>query len=70
MDEDGTMARGPQSVLRQHALKLVTISDLIKHRMRNERLVGRSSRPISPPASAFPHPCLRGSIDGQHTSRS
>jgi 3,4-dihydroxy 2-butanone 4-phosphate synthase/GTP cyclohydrolase II len=41
MDEDGTMARGPrlEAFCRQHGLKLVTIKDLIQHRMRTERLV-------------------------------
>src|SRR5207245_4628858 len=41
MDEDGTMARGPrlEAFCRQHDLKMVTIKDLIQHRMRTERLV-------------------------------
>jgi 3,4-dihydroxy 2-butanone 4-phosphate synthase/GTP cyclohydrolase II len=41
MDEDGTMARGPrlEAFCRQHGLRLVTIKDLIQHRMRTERLV-------------------------------
>jgi 3,4-dihydroxy 2-butanone 4-phosphate synthase/GTP cyclohydrolase II len=41
MDEDGTMARGPRLVefCRRHGLRLVTIKDLISHRMRTERLV-------------------------------
>ncbi|HET7747704.1 MAG TPA: bifunctional 3,4-dihydroxy-2-butanone-4-phosphate synthase/GTP cyclohydrolase II [Vicinamibacteria bacterium] len=41
MDEDGTMARGERLVAfcRAHGLKLVTITDLIAHRMRTERLV-------------------------------
>jgi 3,4-dihydroxy 2-butanone 4-phosphate synthase/GTP cyclohydrolase II len=41
MDEDGTMARGPrlEAFCRQHGLKMVTIKDLIQHRMRTERLV-------------------------------
>ena len=41
MDEDGTMARGPrlEAFCREHGLKLVTIKDLIQHRMRTERLV-------------------------------
>jgi 3,4-dihydroxy 2-butanone 4-phosphate synthase / GTP cyclohydrolase II len=41
MDEDGTMARGArlQAFCREQGLKLVTIKDLIQHRMRTERLV-------------------------------
>src|SRR5437899_1362578 len=40
MNEDGTMARGPrlEAFCRQHDLKMVTIKDLIQHRMRTERL--------------------------------
>src|SRR3990172_2154787 len=43
MNEDGTMARVPQLVefARNHRLKIVTIKDLIKYRMRNESLVQR-----------------------------
>ena len=43
MNEDGTMARVPQLVefARNHGLKIVTIKDLIKYRMRNESLVQR-----------------------------
>jgi 3,4-dihydroxy 2-butanone 4-phosphate synthase / GTP cyclohydrolase II len=41
MDDDGTMARGPrlEAFCRQHGLRLITIKDLIQHRMRHERLV-------------------------------
>ncbi len=41
MDEDGTMARGPslEAFCARHGLKMVTIKDLIQHRMRTERLV-------------------------------
>ncbi|MBI4680252.1 MAG: 3,4-dihydroxy-2-butanone-4-phosphate synthase, partial [Nitrospirae bacterium] len=41
MNEDGTMARVPQLVefAHKHGLKIVTIKDLIKYRMRNESLV-------------------------------
>src|SRR4030065_1430909 len=43
MNEDGTMARVPQLVefAHKHGLKIVTIKDLIKYRMRNESLVQR-----------------------------
>ncbi|MBF0330028.1 MAG: bifunctional 3,4-dihydroxy-2-butanone-4-phosphate synthase/GTP cyclohydrolase II [Nitrospirae bacterium] len=43
MDDDGTMARMPQLVefAKKHHLKIITVKDLIKYRMRNERLVKR-----------------------------
>ena len=43
MNDDGTMARVPQlrRFARRHKLPMITIADLIKYRMRNERLVRR-----------------------------
>jgi len=43
MNDDGTMARVPELMefARRHNLKIVTIKDLIKYRMRTERLVKR-----------------------------
>ena len=43
MNEDGTMARVPEltKFARKHKLLMITIADLIKHRMRTERLVKR-----------------------------
>ncbi len=43
MDEDGTMARLPQLVefARTHGLKLVSIADLIKYRLRHEKMITR-----------------------------
>ncbi len=43
MDEDGTMARVPQLMefARAHGIKIVTVKDLIQHRMRTERFVRR-----------------------------
>jgi len=45
MNEDGTMARRPQlqEFARRHALKIGTIADLIRHRLRTERTVVRVS---------------------------
>jgi len=50
MNADGSMARVPQlSVFaREHGLKMLTIADLIRHRMRNERLVERVASPDLP----------------------
>ena len=43
MNDDGTMARVPELVefCRQHNLKLLTIADLIRHRMQHERHMHR-----------------------------
>ena len=43
MNEDGTMARVPQlsRFARRHGLPMITIADLIKFRIRNDRLVKR-----------------------------
>jgi 3,4-dihydroxy 2-butanone 4-phosphate synthase / GTP cyclohydrolase II len=45
MNEDGSMARRPQlqQFARHHALKIGTITDLIRHRLRTERSVERLS---------------------------
>jgi 3,4-dihydroxy 2-butanone 4-phosphate synthase/GTP cyclohydrolase II len=43
MNDDGTMARRPQlhEFARRHGLRIGTIADLIRHRLRNERSVER-----------------------------
>src|SRR5512140_3759254 len=43
MNDDGTMARVPQLArfVRRHGLLMITVADLIKYRMQNERLVRR-----------------------------
>jgi 3,4-dihydroxy 2-butanone 4-phosphate synthase / GTP cyclohydrolase II len=43
MNDDGTMARRPEleAFARQHNLKIGTIADLIRHRLRNERSIDR-----------------------------
>src|SRR5690348_2969929 len=45
MNDDGSMARRPQlqEFARMHGLKIGTIADLIRHRLRNERTVVRIS---------------------------
>jgi len=45
MKEDGTMARLPDLVefARAHGLKIITIADLIRYRLRKERLVERTA---------------------------
>jgi len=50
MNEDGTMARVPDLVkfCTRHGLALVTVADLIRHRMKTERLVRRIASPNLP----------------------
>ena len=50
MNEDGTMARLPDLVAfsKQHGIRMITVADLISHRMRNERLVSRVAQPSLP----------------------
>ena len=50
MNEDGTMARVPQlrEFARAHGLRIVTIADLIRYRLRHERLVRRVAQPRLP----------------------
>ena len=50
MNDDGSMARTEQlaAVAERHGLKMVTIADLIRYRMRTERLVQRVASPDLP----------------------
>src|SRR6204780_3403754 len=50
MNEDGTMARLPQlaEFCRTHGLKLLTVAELIRYRMRNERYVRRVAETALP----------------------
>jgi len=56
MNDDGTMARRPQleAFARQHGLRMGTIRDLIRHRLRNERSVERiAERTVNTPHGEF-----------------
>jgi 3,4-dihydroxy 2-butanone 4-phosphate synthase/GTP cyclohydrolase II len=69
MDEDGTMARGPrlEAFCRQHGLKMVTIKDLIHHRMRTERLVRKIVEADMPTSyGPFRIHAFESLIDRQH----
>jgi 3,4-dihydroxy 2-butanone 4-phosphate synthase/GTP cyclohydrolase II len=69
MDEDGTMARGPrlEAFCREHGLKLVTIKDLIQHRMRTERLVRKIVETDLPTGyGPFRIHAFESGIDRQH----
>jgi 3,4-dihydroxy 2-butanone 4-phosphate synthase/GTP cyclohydrolase II len=50
MNDDGTMARLPQlaEFCREHGLKLLTVAELIRYRMRNERYVRRVAEAALP----------------------
>ncbi len=50
MNDDGSMARVPdlEAFARRHALPLLTVSDLISHRLRTETLVRRVAAPRIP----------------------
>jgi len=50
MNDDGTMARADQlrAVAKDHGLKMLTIAELIRYRMRHERLVERVASPDLP----------------------
>jgi len=50
MNDDGTMSRLPQLLefARKHGLKIVTVKDLIAHRMRKESLVKRAAVTVLP----------------------
>lgn len=50
MNEDGTMARLPQLVefARRHGLKMITIEDLIKYRLKTDKLVRRIAETALP----------------------
>ncbi len=52
MRSDGTMARMPdlEAFAEEHQLKILTVADLIAHRMRNERLVHRLAESELPTA--------------------
>ncbi|HKN47271.1 MAG TPA: GTP cyclohydrolase II, partial [Candidatus Polarisedimenticolia bacterium] len=50
MNEDGTMARIPDLMRfsRRHAIRMISVADLISYRMQHERLVKRVAQPILP----------------------
>ena len=52
MNEDGTMARVPDLVqfCETHGLKMVTVADLIRYRLQNERYIHRVAESVMPTA--------------------
>jgi 3,4-dihydroxy 2-butanone 4-phosphate synthase / GTP cyclohydrolase II len=69
MDEDGTMARVPalERFCRTHGIRLITIRDLIQHRMRHERLVRKIAAAALPTSyGGFQIHAFESLIDGEH----
>jgi 3,4-dihydroxy 2-butanone 4-phosphate synthase/GTP cyclohydrolase II len=69
MNEDGTMARVPQleQFCSTHGLRMITIKDLIGHRMRNERLVRKIAEANLPTRyGAFRIHAYESLIDREH----
>ncbi|MFQ5778097.1 MAG: 3,4-dihydroxy-2-butanone-4-phosphate synthase [Terriglobia bacterium] len=50
MNDDGTMARAPElaAFCRRHSLKMITVADLIRYRLRTERTVHRIAESLLP----------------------
>ena len=50
MNDDGTMARVPELDVfrRQHAMKMITVADLIRYRLRTERYIHRVGEALLP----------------------
>jgi 3,4-dihydroxy 2-butanone 4-phosphate synthase/GTP cyclohydrolase II len=69
MNEDGTMARAPQLELfcREHDLKMITVQDLIRYRMRHERLVVKIAEANLPTQyGSFKIHAYESQVDGRH----
>jgi 3,4-dihydroxy 2-butanone 4-phosphate synthase/GTP cyclohydrolase II len=69
MNEDGTMARVSQleEFCKAHQLRMITIKDLIGHRMRTERLVRKIAEANLPTRyGAFRIHAYESLIDGEH----
>jgi 3,4-dihydroxy 2-butanone 4-phosphate synthase/GTP cyclohydrolase II len=69
MDDDGTMARAPrlEQFCRAHRLRMITIKDLIHHRMRTERLIRKVAEANLPTSyGGFRIHVFESLIDKQH----
>jgi len=68
MNPDGTMARVPELVefCRQHRLKMMTVADLIRYRMRHERYLRRIGEALLPTRyGEFRMIAFESEIDGE-----
>ncbi len=68
MNDDGSMARLPDlvSYAKEHALKIVTIKDLIQYRLRNESLVRRGAIASMPTRAGGDFRCIVYENDIDH----
>ena len=69
MNEDGTMARGPELrvVARTHGLKVVSVADIIEFRLRNETFVHpRAEGVLRTQYGNFRVLIFENSLDGEH----
>ena len=69
MNEDGTMARAPQleRFCLEHGIRMITVRDLIQHRMREERLVRKIAEANLPTGyGGFRIHAFESRIDGRH----
>jgi 3,4-dihydroxy 2-butanone 4-phosphate synthase/GTP cyclohydrolase II len=69
MNEDGTMARVPQleGFCREHGIRMITIRDLIRYRMRHERLVRKIAEASLPTGyGPFRVHAFESLLDGEH----
>ena len=68
MNDDGTMARVPDlaNFAAKHQIPMITTAELIRHRMRNERIVRRVASPVIPtPNGDFRVHAYRSDISGE-----
>jgi len=68
MNEDGTMARVPQLIefCSQHGLKMLTVAELIRYRMRKERYLRRVGEALLPtPFGEFRMIAYESEMDGE-----
>ena len=67
MNDDGTMARVPDLVkfCAEHGLKMVTVADLIRYRLQNERYIHRVAESLMPtPYGEFRMIAYESEVDG------
>jgi 3,4-dihydroxy 2-butanone 4-phosphate synthase / GTP cyclohydrolase II len=69
MNDDGTMARVPQLMeyVKIHGLKIITIAEIIKYRMKNDKLIKKAAEAKLPTAlGEFRIAAYENSISGEH----
>src|SRR5271167_2449467 len=67
MKDDGTMARVPDLIefCKEHGMKMLTVAELIRHRLRNERYIYRVAESMLPtPYGEFRMIAYESEVDG------